>query len=72
MFKITKETLYRALRTFIQTAAAYVIANITVVDFSGEENIWKNAMAGLIISAVAAGLAGVMNLQKGGAINGNS
>ena len=62
---VTKETLIRALRTFIQAAVAYIIANIAIVDFSSDKQIVKSAVAGLITSAVAAGIAAVMNLEKG-------
>lgn len=31
--KITKQTLNRALRTFIQTAIGYVAINIVTIDF---------------------------------------
>ena len=61
---ITKETLNRAGRTFIQAAAAYIIANIAIVDFNSDKQIVKSAVAGLITSAVAAGIAAVMNLDK--------
>lgn len=61
---VTKDTLIRAGRTFIQAAAAYIIANIAIVDFSSDKQIVKSAVAGLITSAVAAGIAAVMNLNK--------
>lgn len=61
--KFTKETLKRALRTFLQTAIAYIAVNIAVIDFT-EKKAAESAVIGLIISAVAAGLAAVMNLEK--------
>lgn len=61
--RFTKETLKRALRTFLQTAIAYIAVNIAVVDFS-EKEAAKSAVIGLIVSSVAAGLAAVMNLEK--------
>lgn len=61
--KFTQETLKRALRTFFQTAIAYVAVNIAVVDFTQKEAA-KSAVIGLIVSAVAAGIAAAMNLEK--------
>lgn len=63
--KFTKETLKRTIRTFIQAAVAYIIANIAIVDLSSDKQIVKSAVAGLITSAVAAGISAVMNLEKG-------
>lgn len=53
-----KEPVKRALRTFIQAAAGYVAVNVAVLDFSAE-----NAVKGFIISAIAAGIAAVMNIN---------
>lgn len=60
----TKETWRRALRTFIQAVVAYIAANIFVVDFSAAADVWKSALVGVIVSALAAGMAAVMNLEK--------
>ncbi len=60
----TKKTLYKALRTFLQSALAYVAVNITLVDFANDENVVKSALIGLATSAVASGIAAVMNLEK--------
>ena len=65
--KFNKECLRRAWRTFIQAAVAYITVNIVLIDFSGE----KSAVTGLIVAAVAAGLAAVMNLSKGGCADDN-
>jgi len=62
--KFTKETLKRAGRTFLQTAVAYIAANICIVDFSAGKEVLFSALFGLIVSAAAAGLAAVMNLEK--------
>lgn len=61
---ITNETLKRAGRTFIQSAAAYVAVNLVAVDFTGEKELVKSALCGLAVSAVAAGISAVMNLNK--------
>ena len=62
--KFTKETWRRALRTFIQVAVSYIAANLCVVDFTAEGEVLGSAIMGLVISALAAGIAAVMNLQK--------
>jgi hypothetical protein len=62
--KFTKETWRRALRTLLQTAVAYVAANLCVVDFTAEGEVLTSALVGLGVSALAAGLAAVMNLEK--------
>lgn len=50
----------RALKTFLQTAGAYLIANLTGVDFfSGE--VSTTFWVGLVLSAGAAGLSAVWN-----------
>lgn len=63
----TKNCLKRAFQTFLQTALGYIIANfaffITGTDFANKE-MWKNAVCGLLVSSVSAGLSAVMNLEK--------
>ena len=61
--KITKESLRRAFRTFLQTAIAYIAVNISVVDFTAGTDVIKSALMGLIVSAVAAGIAALMNME---------
>ena len=59
--------LKRALRTFLQTAVGYIVTNLAMyfgnMDF-GNEDLLKKAVCGLAVSAVAAGLSAVMNLDK--------
>lgn len=62
--KFTKETAKRMLKTFVQTAAGYIIVNIAGVDFTGDRDVVKTALIGLAISASSAGLAAIMNLQS--------
>ena len=73
--KITKQTLNRALRTFIQTvigyaainiqtAIGYAAVNIVAIDFSASKQVLKTALVGLGVSAVSAGIAAVMNLEE--------
>ena len=63
----TKECLMRALRTFLQTAIGYVITNVTLyfsgIDFA-DGDVVKNALIGLAISALSAGAAAVMNIER--------
>lgn len=61
---ITKETMRRAGRTFLQTAAGYIMVNLTVVDFTNGKETAKTALIGLGVSALAAGMAAVMNLKE--------
>lgn len=60
----TKNTIKRALRTFIQTALGYIAVNVAVIDFSAEKQLLKSALIGLGISAASAGISAVMNLEK--------
>lgn len=62
--KFTKETWRRALRTLIQVAVSYIAANLCVVDFTAEGEVLTSALMGLVVSALAAGIAAVMNLEK--------
>ena len=63
----TKNCLKRALRTFLQTAVGYIVTNLAMyfgdLDFANED-LLKKAVSGIVISAVAAGLSAVMNLEK--------
>ena len=65
--KFTKETARRALRTFIQAAVGFIASNV-VLQVSGvawdDISTIKSAVIGLIASALAAGAAAVMNLEK--------
>ena len=55
-----KEPVKRAIRTFIQAAAAYVVVHITTGDFSTHE-----ARMAFIVSVFAAGIAAAMNIEEG-------
>lgn len=54
-----REPVRRAVRTFGQAAFGYVVVNIATLDFSA-----GNAVKGFIISAVAAGIAAAMNINR--------
>ncbi len=55
---LKKTYVKRALRTFLQTAVGYIAVNIAATDLSV-----KSAVLGLAVSAAAAGMAAVMNLN---------
>ena len=61
--KFTKETFRRMFRTFLQAAIACIVANLALIDFSSDKDVARSALLGLLVSAVAAGLSAVMNLQ---------
>ena len=61
--RFTRETLKRALRTFIQAFLAYIAVNVTFIDFGAEKAVIRSALTGLAVSAVASGLAAIMNLE---------
>lgn len=58
-----KEWAYRALRTFLQSAVGYIVIALPNVDFSEQSKV-KTALIGIGVSAVAAGLAAVMNINN--------
>lgn len=62
--KITRDTIYRALKTFIQSALAYMTVNVMYVNFSGNKLEDKTAILGLLVATLSAGFAGIMNLEK--------
>ena len=61
-----KEMFRRAGRTFLQAAVGYIAANLVCVISTNTDNYdyLKNALIGLGVSAIAAGLAAMMNLPK--------
>ena len=61
-----KNTLVRAARTFLQAAVACIAAGASGLINSGE-SITKTALGALCVSAIAAGLAALMNLPASGA-----
>ena len=61
---ITKESLRRAFRTFVQTAISYITVNICVIDFTAGNDVVRSAVIGLIVSGVAAGIAAIMNMEQ--------
>ena len=64
--KFTKETAKKTIRTFIQAAVGYIAVNLAVIDFTAGKEVVKSALIGLGVAAVAAGIAAIMNLERGG------
>jgi hypothetical protein len=62
--KFTKETLNRAVRTFLQALFGYFSVNLVYVTFTDDKATLRNTIIGFIASAVSAGIAAVMNLEK--------
>ena len=56
-----KNWIKRAVRTFIQTAIGYISVNVVAVDWTADRSVVKAAIIGVGVSAVAAGLAAVIN-----------
>lgn len=57
-----KEWVKRALRTFGQAAAGYLIAVVPNVDFENTSAL-KTTLIGIAVSSIAAGIAAVMNMD---------
>ena len=62
--KLTKQTINRSVRTFFQSAIAYISVNLMLVNFADKSDALKNALVGLLISAISAGISAVMNLER--------
>lgn len=56
-----REPVKRALRTFAQAAAGYVVVNVAALDFDA-----KNAVLAFVAATIAAGIAAVMNMEGAG------
>ena len=60
MSEKTRDVLIRALKTFLETAGAYLLANLSGVNFF-DGNPGKTFWIGLALSTGAAGLAAAWN-----------
>ena len=60
---ITKDTVERAVKTFLQAFLAYIVTVLAAGDYL-ESEITKKALVGLLMSALAAGVSAVMNMFK--------
>lgn len=59
-----KTWIKRSYRTFLQTAIGYIAVNVATLDFTEDGAVLKSAIIGLGVSAVAAGIAAVMNMKE--------
>ena len=57
---LKREPVRRAIRTFTQAAVGYILVHVTAQDFE-TANAWK----ALAVAAIAAGIAGAMNIERG-------
>ena len=55
-----RDIILRAVKTFVQTAGSYLIANLSGVNFF-DENMTKTVWVGILLSAGAAGISAVWN-----------
>ncbi|MBR1762155.1 MAG: hypothetical protein IJ731_02165 [Eubacterium sp.] len=63
---LTKETLKRAGRTFIQAMISYLLVVVLPnIDFSNDKKTLKAFLLGGAVSALSAGISAIMNLEKG-------
>lgn len=69
-YTLTKESLIKVAKTFIQALIAFLVVALPTVDFSQEKSALKAALLGVLASAVAAGLSAVMNIEQKGGSNG--
>lgn len=60
---MSKECLKRALRTFFQTAVGYLAVAVPAIDVR-DASAFRTALVGIGVSAAAAGLAAVMNINE--------
>jgi len=63
--KFTKQTFRKVYRTFIQAFLGSVVGTIALVDFTNKEALKQSIIIVVIIPAVSAGVAAVMNLEEG-------
>lgn len=62
--RFTQNTIKRATRTFVQAAVAYIA--VYLANYGTDElfSSSKTVLMGVFVSAVAAGLSAVMNLEQ--------
>lgn len=63
MKKFTRESVYRALRTGLQTAIAYIATAIASVDFT-DLSASKSALIGITVTGIAMAISAVMNMES--------
>lgn len=69
-YTLTKESLIKVAKTFIQALIAFLVVALPTVDFTQERSALKAALLSVLASAIAAGLSAVMNIEQKGGTNG--
>ena len=69
-YTITKESLKRVFKTFIQALIAFLVVSLPTVDFTVGNEALKATLLSVLASAIAAGLSAVMNIEQKGSPNG--
>lgn len=64
MRRFTKETWRRALRTFWQAFFASIVGTVALVDTTDEEALLKSVIFVVVVPALSAGIAALMNLEE--------
>ena len=64
--KITKETIRRMLRTFLQVAVGILASNLALLPWTADSAELKAAVTGMLATAIAAGIAAIMNMERDG------
>ena len=62
--RFTKESLRRALRTFLQAFFGYFVMSAEHIDFSTPKETLYTMLVGIGVSGLAAGLSAVMNMEE--------
>ncbi|MCQ2077019.1 MAG: hypothetical protein MJZ20_08380 [Bacteroidaceae bacterium] len=62
--KFTKETWRRVWRTFIQAFLASIIGTVSLVDTTDHDTLIKSLIFVVVVPALAAGIAAIMNLEQ--------
>lgn len=64
MRRFTKETWRRALRTFWQAFFASIVGTVALIDTTDEEALLKSVTFVVVVPALSAGIAALMNLEE--------
>lgn len=69
-YTLTKESLIKVAKTFIQALIAFLVVTLPTIDFTQDKSALKAALFSVLASAIAAGLSAVMNIEQKGGSNG--
>lgn len=62
--KFTKETIRRAMRTFLQAFFGSLVGTIALIDTSDNDALTKSIIFVVIVPSVACGLSALMNMEQ--------